>query len=81
MDYKSTSLLKYNFLFVLINFQSKLPLFIHVAQPEMFPNHRLKGENFNIFHVLFSGLIISSLAQGINPINTTEYLSLTNSGK
>ena len=45
MDYKSTSLLKYNFLFVLINFQGKLPLFILIAQTEMFPNHRLKGEN------------------------------------
>ena len=45
MDYKSTSLLKYNFLFVLINFQGKLPLFILVTEPEMVPFHRLKAEN------------------------------------
>ena len=81
MDYKSTSLLKYYLLLEFINFQGMLPLFILIAQIDMFPYHCLKDENFNMFHALFSGLIISCLGQEISPINTTEYLSLSNSGK
>ena len=38
-------------------------------------------KTYNMFHALFSGVIIGSLGQEISPINTTEYLSLTNSGK
>ena len=45
INYKSTSLLKYYFLLVFINFQGRLPLFILVTEPEMFPYHRLKDEN------------------------------------